>query len=245
MRAALLAWSFLSRVPIPTLEGVNEHDMARATRWYPTVGLGVGLFQLGALTVGSWAVNPLFGAVLCVAAGEWFTRGFHLDGLSDCFDGMLVNGDAERRLAVMKDPHVGGLGAAAICLWMLLRVAAVLAMVESGGVMWGLLCGPVIARALLAADITAFAPASPNGLYASLHGRVTRWDAGVAGLLGGIAVLGLAQWGVVTAGVVGLGALALPLWWHRGWVKRLGGINGDVLGASVQLRELWVWLCLG
>ena len=40
------------------------------------------------------------------------------------------------------------------------------------------------------------------------------------------------------------GVLLLPLVWHRMWTGKLGGINGDVVGAAVQIRELWVWVCL-
>lgn len=245
MRGFLLAWGFLSRVPVPEVPDVQPGDLARATRWYPLVGVAVGLVQIGALTAGSWLVNPLFGAVLCVAAGEWFTRGFHLDGLSDCFDGLLVNGDAARRLAVMKDPHVGGLGAAAVALWMLLRVAAVQGLVEGGAVVPGLLAGPVVARALLASDIRRFPAASPSGLYATLRGRVTRGDATLAALGAVFVAAGLAYGSPVRGALAIGGAALLPHLWHRPWVRRLGGINGDVLGASVQLRELWIQACLG
>jgi adenosylcobinamide-GDP ribazoletransferase len=180
-----------------------------------------------------------------VAAGEWFTRGFHLDGFSDCLDGLLVNGDAARRLQVMKDPHVGGLGAAGVALWMLLRVAAVYALVDSGWVVWGLLAGPVFARALLAADMALFPAASSSGLYATIRGAIRPPDAVIALvwlLLGASALI----YAVPIRGAVAvIGVLAMPLFWHRMWVQRLGGINGDVLGASVQLRELWVQACLG
>ncbi len=245
MRGFWLAWGMLSRVPVPMIPDVAPSDLARATRWYPMVGVAVGLIQIAALTVGSWLVHPAFGAVLSVAAGEWFTRGFHLDGFSDCLDGLLVHGDAARRLAVMKDPHVGGLGAAGVALWMMLRVAAVFALVDSGYVVWGLLAAPVFARALLAADMVLFPAASAHGLYATIRGAIGGLDAGIAGfwlVLGGAALLYGAP---LRGGLALVGVLALPLFWHRMWVQRIGGINGDVLGASVQLRELWVHACLG
>jgi len=245
VRGFWLAWGLLSRVPVPVVPNVVPADLARATRWYPLVGVAVGLVQIAALTMGSWLVHPGFGAVLCVAAGEWFTRGFHLDGFSDCLDGLLAHGDAARRLAVMKDPHVGGLGAAGVALWMMLRVAAVFALVDSGFAVWGLLAAPVFARALLATDMVLFAPASSQGLYATIRGAVRVWDAGLAVVwlvIGGVALV----YGAPLRGFLALaGVLALPLFWHRAWVHRIGGINGDVLGASVQLRELWVHACLG
>ena len=248
MRGFWLAWGFLSRVPVPEVPDVQPADMARATRWYGLVGVCVGLVQIAALTAGSWAVAPLFGAVLAVAAGEWFTRGFHLDGFADCLDGLLVNGDAARRLAAMKDPHVGGLGAAGVALLVLLRVAAVQGLVEHAMVVPGLLAGPVLARSVLALDIRRFAAASPSGLYATLKTAVTANDAAVAlfpALIAGgwLVVAAMSSPGRALLALAGV--LLLPLFWHRGWVTKLGGVNGDVVGASVQIRELWVWACLG
>jgi adenosylcobinamide-GDP ribazoletransferase len=245
MRGFWLAWGFLSRLPVPEVIDVQPADLARATRWYPLVGLAVGGVQIAALTLGSWAVNPLFGAVLAVAAGEWFTRGFHLDGFADCLDGLLVNGDAARRLAVMKDPHVGGLGAAGVALWVLLRVASILALVESGLVIPAMLAGPVLARGVLATDILTFPSASPTGLYATLRGSVTRWDAVVACFLAVPASAVICALSPVRGGLAVGGVVLLPFFWHRGWVKKIGGLNGDVVGAGVQIRELWVWACLG
>lgn len=244
MKSFWLALSFLTRLPAPASQHVEQADLARATRWYPLVGVVVGLVQVAAFVVGTWAVAPLFGAVLAVAAGEWFTRGLHLDGFADCLDGLLVNGDSARRLAVMKDPHVGGLGAAGVAIWVLLRVAAVQAAAENGAVVAALVGGSVISRSVIAADIVLFQAATPTGLYATLRGNVNRWDAGIAGMVGLLAVVALVWYSPVEGAVAAAGVLLLPLVWHRMWTGKLGGINGDVVGAAVQIRELWVWVCL-
>lgn len=243
MRSFWLAVSFLTRLPTPGVPDLSPGDLARATRWYPVVGLAVGGVEILVLTVGSWAAGPLFGAVLAVAAGEWFTRGLHLDGFADCLDGLLVNGDRERRLAVMKDPHVGGLGAAGVALWVLLRVAAVQVAVEHAAIVPALLGGAVLARSVLALDVLCFPAASPTGLYATLRGAVGRRDAAVALGFGLIAALGVCWGSPVRGGLAVAGVLAVPIFWHRAWVQKLGGVNGDVLGAAVQIRELWVWAC--
>ena len=40
----------------------------------------------------------------------FLTGGLHLDGLADCCDGLLASTAVERRLEIMKDPHVGAFG---------------------------------------------------------------------------------------------------------------------------------------
>lgn len=235
------AWSFLTRVPTPGAASVEPDEVARATRWYPVVGGAVGLVQLAALSAGTFAVSPAFGAILAVAAGEWFTRGLHLDGVADCLDGLLVNGDRDRCLSVMKDPHVGGLGAAGVAIWVLLRVAAVLAAAEHDLAAPALVGGAVLARSVIAWDVVAYPPASASGLYASLRGQIRPSDAGIAGFFGVMAAAWL-LWASPVRGAIALAAsVLLPLVWNRVWVKKLGGINGDVVGAAVQVRELCVW----
>ncbi len=250
MNGFLLAWSFLTRVPTPLVDPVTPADLGRATRWYPLVGLAVGGVQIAALTVGSWTVSPFFGAVLCVAAGEWFTRGLHLDGFADCLDGLLVNGGPDpvaaraRTLAVMKDPHVGGLGAAGVAIWVLLRVAAVQAAVAHAAVVPALLGGAVLSRALIATDVRQFPAASERGLYASLRGGVSTVDAAIAGAAGVLAAAWMVKADPARGALAVLLVVVVPAFWHRAWLKKLGGINGDVVGAAVQIRELLVWAFL-
>jgi len=235
VRAFAFGLAFLTRLPGPAgMPGGAE--LGASVRAYGVAGWVVGGVQLGALTLGSWAVHPLVGAVAAVAAGAWFTRGFHLDGLADCADGLLANGDRERRLAVMKDPHVGALAAVAVALWLMLKVALVAATVERSTALVALPLAAVLARAPLPLELAAGPSATPAGLHATLSAVVrpadVAWGVGLA-----LPVLWLAP----VAGSAGLVlALGLTWAWRRTWRRILGGFNGDVLGASVELREACV-----
>ena len=87
--------------------------------------------------------------------------------------------------------------------------------------------------------------ATPDtGLYAALKRELTRSDAGIAALLGA-ALLGpaLADPRLRTCTIAGaLAALLAGFAWTRAWRSRIGGSNGDVLGAAVELREAVVLL---
>lgn len=244
MRAVARALSFLTRLPGPT--GPTEPpDLARAAGWFPAAGAVVGAAALGALTVGSWGWTPLVGAVAAVAAEAWITRGLHLDGLADCFDGLLYPGDPARRLEVMHDPRIGGLGAVAMALWVAARVAMVAATVEAGTALAALWLAAVLARAPLAAELRLPAATPGRGLFGWLGPAVTRGDAWT-GLGVGLLLAGPALALHPVRAVVGLAAAALvTVGWHRLWRARIGGGNGDVLGAAVELRTMVFLTVLG
>lgn len=69
-------------------------------------------------------------------------------------------------------------------------------------------------------------------------------DAGIAGMVGLVAAAGVIWASPMGGGLAVAGVVLLPLFWHRAWVRKIGGVNGDVIGAAVQIRELWVWVCL-
>ena len=51
--------------------------------------------------------SPVLSSVALVTLLAWLTRGLHLDGLGDTFDGLGAGGDRERMLSVMDDSHTG------------------------------------------------------------------------------------------------------------------------------------------
>ncbi len=236
-----LALAFLTRLPVRVPDApVAEH--AAATRYYPLVGALIAALAVGGLFAGSWTVGNYAGCILAVAVVFAVTGGLHLDGLSDCLDGMAVNGNPVKRLAVMHDSRAGAVGAVGVALWVMLKVALVARCVEQGTVAQALWCAMVVARAPLAFELREGEPATPGkGLFAWLHPEVQRED-WVISMLFGLAFLvpAIAPLGDIALRC-GLGvalALVLTLVWHLGWYRRVGGLTGDVVGAAVEIREV-------
>lgn len=229
--------AFLTRWPAPR-RAPGPAEMARATRVFPLAGALVGAGTLGAVTVGSWGWTPAVGAVAAVAAEAWLTRGLHLDGLADCFDGLLVPGERERRLEVMHDPRVGALAAAGLALWLLARVSLVAACASAGTLVPALWSAAVLARLPLAAELRLPAATPGRGLAAGLGALVTRADAGWSMAVGVALLVPAALARPAALGVAVVGAALAGAGWHRLWRARIGGVNGDVLGGAVELRTL-------
>jgi len=120
----LVAVQFLTRIPMPALKDFQPDWTARAARYFPLVGAGVGLVSAGVLGLASlvWA-GPL-PALLAVAAGVLVTGAFHEDGLADAFDGLGGGRTRERRLEIMKDSRIGAFGVLGLGLSLAIKIAA-------------------------------------------------------------------------------------------------------------------------
>src|SRR5215216_473456 len=130
MRSLRVAFGLMTTLPfIPSPQGKlpddwSAGDSGRASIWYPFVGLVIGALTWLAWKGTIFAFPPLIGGVLTLMVWAALTGGLHLDGLADCCDGLLASTTVERRLEIMKDPHVGAFGVIGLILVLLLKASA-------------------------------------------------------------------------------------------------------------------------
>jgi adenosylcobinamide-GDP ribazoletransferase len=169
-----------------------------------------------------------------VLAGAVLTGGLHLDGLADTCDGLFLGGDAERRLAVMRDPHVGSHGIVALILTLIGKFAALAALSEPRRSL-ALFGAWTVSRALILVAAGWADYARPEGTGRIVVQATTRHEAVAATAF----VLLIASFSASARGLVAALA-ALFLTAGLTWIarRRLGGITGDILGASVELGEM-------
>ncbi|MBI1384063.1 MAG: adenosylcobinamide-GDP ribazoletransferase [Rhizobiales bacterium] len=237
LRGLLVALQFLTRLPVPAIPDVKADDLTRSAAYYPLVGFIIGLVVAGA-ALGGALVEPWLGALAGLLAWVWVTGGLHLDGLADVSDALgAAHGGPERFTEVLRDPRIGSFGAQAIALQIagkLVLLAVLLTHLPGQGVAGWLLAGlalalvPAWARfGTLVWSLTV--PPYREGLGARFSkGIDRRWTLG-----SGIG-LGLVS---AVADPVLLAALAIILLHAVYWRRRLGGITGDCLGASVEVTE--------
>jgi len=223
---------YLTIVPFPGSS--RGHDqLGRAAPWFPVVGLGIG----AALVVGEWVTVRLFGpllaALVIVTMWKLASGGLHLDGLADCFDG-LMGRDAEHRLIIMRDSRIGAFGAIGLILFLMLEIAAV-AELPSPQRAATLAVAPAVARAMPLVLSRWFGSARAEGQGATFRAALGPVAAPL-GLAMAVVVAGVALgWmGVVGVALAALVAVALGTFMSR----RIGGVTGDVHGAAVELSEL-------
>jgi adenosylcobinamide-GDP ribazoletransferase len=213
-------------------------ETEKAIPWLPVVGALIGAAVAGVYVLLRDAVTPLAAAAVALGAGGLVTGGFHEDGLADTADAFGADVDRERRLEILKDPHHGTFGVLAIAFSVLVRVAAVAALGRWAAVA-ALPAAHAMSRAAPAMLMWLLPPATPTGLGATYSKPVRSRAAAIAALAGIAVAAGLTGSWVVPA--VGIGAIvAVAMSWLA--LRKIGGITGDVLGATQQLVEIGVLL---
>jgi adenosylcobinamide-GDP ribazoletransferase len=234
MTYLVLAVRFLTIVPVPGREAEEAGALGRAAWWFPVVGLGLGACLVAADRLLSFVFPSLLEAILIVAVWKILTGGLHLDGLADAIDG-IAGRDAERRIAIMKDPHLGVLGAVALGLCLLISVGALDA-VPAPRRSAVLLLAPAIGRLAPVLIGPLFPAATPGqGLGADFLEGLSPWATPVQ--VGGLWILAATLFGSWSGLLLSL-ALVPVLLWAVFMVSRLGGLTGDALGASVEIGEM-------
>lgn len=238
--AVRLAVGTLTGFPVAAPRTVDRRRAGLAMCLSPLVALGLMVLPGAAVAVGLTVGIPTAAlGVACVILFALQSRALHLDGLADTADGLTCTGDRARAWEVMRRGDTGPAGAAALVLTLLLQavclgwllgsrtgiVLAALAVVLSRvGMVWACTAGMPAARA--------------DGLGRAVAESVgrTRASAVTAAVLaagaGALVLAGSAWWYAL---VVGAGAGASAAMLLARCRRRLGGVTGDVLGATVEL----------
>ena len=224
----------------------REGREPRGVGFYPWVGWILGGAAGGALlALTRLAGHPprtaaALGGALVVAGWALLTRFLHWDGLADSADGVLGGSTPERRLEIMRDSRIGSFGAAAVVMVALVQVSAAGALVARG-LWWVLVAAPVIGRAAASAAAWTLPAARREGLGLSVVRRPGTYDL-VVWAIGTASVAALFFAGapvrpLATTCMAGLAAAVLV---PSALARPVGGVTGDVLGASVLLVEIVV-----
>ncbi len=228
-RGGLAAVGFLTRVPVHLR--LDARDVARGVPFFPVVGAAVGFVAGGVAVLLYPHVPALAAAGVALGVELVLTGGMHADALADTADAAGAP-TRERALAIMRDPRIGSFGAAALVVDLLVRAAAIAALLEADSALMALVAAGALSRAAalpLAAGLPyARAESGPGSV---LSGR-TSWAAATAGIAAGVALsLAAGVDGMVAAGAAGLVAACMAAVFLR-W---LGGVTGDSLGATTEL----------
>lgn len=232
------AAQFLTRLPVPR-SGYREDDLAKSAAFFPVIGLllacGGLLLQFVLVPHVTFSVFVLLLIVYLVMV----TGGLHEDALGDAADGFGGGWDKEQTLAIMRDSRIGSYGAIAIALSLLSRFV-LLSQLPVEGFAAYFVAGQVLSRWTVIPLSSLLPSARATSGQGNLVAGKVSWRSVVAGTVlafGTAAVLLKVRvlWVVLSAVVV----CAVSGLYYQ---KRLGGVTGDCLGATIQLAEIGVYL---
>ena len=240
LRNLRIAFGLMTTLPFRLPEDWSAGDSGRAAVWYPFVGLIIGSLTWLAWRGTTFLFPPLVVGITTLVIWVALTGGLHLDGLADCCDGLFASASVERRLEIMKDPHIGAFGAIGLILILLLKAAALTSLASLPAVSsLGILLAASLARwCVLPVSLVPLARPAGSGMGADFVAGFQRsflvWGAIVPILIA--IFLGIA--GAVSI-LSGLSATALIVWLAK---SRIGGITGDVFGMIVEIVETAILL---
>ena len=231
MNSFWTALQFLTIFPWPRGVITAPEEIGRSAVFFPLVGFCLGL----GLVFFDWFLSlflaPDLLGVALVALMILLTRGLHLDGLGDTFDGLGAKGGRDGALRAMADSRVGIFGLLAVVVVLSFKFQALKVLGEHRAP--ALLLAPVLGRwAML---ILAYGSSSAReGLGRILVDHVNRkilfWA--TAFTLISVSLL-KARPGLWIALCVTL----LTLLFRRYLQRRLGGVTGDTFGAVGEINE--------
>lgn len=238
------AIGFLTILPVSS--NMGDAGLSSARMWFPVVGLILGAALAGIdlmLSLGypllsdePPAIPPLLTASILIVALVALTRALHLDGLMDCCDALLGGFDRPRRMEILADPHVGAFAVAGVVCILLVKLSAIMALTTDTR-LWVLLVFPCLSRwaVLLTMELFPYVRRDGIGLpFLERSDSLQRVFALAAMVLFALVLAGVA--GLVLMSVAGAVAWGVGVWASR----LLGGVTGDVYGATIELAEVSV-----
>lgn len=229
--------TFSTILPINVFTSIEY--MTRMIWCWPLIHLFIGLLAaaFGFICGEFLHLNNFLIAALVYAFLMLITGYNHLDGVMDMADGVMVHGNPEKKISVVKDSSVGAGGIATLFIVASLTIAGLYNILDYKFIAGIIICEMVAKNSLLTTALTSkpltpgigsYFITSTNSLNYALSTVIV---AVIAFLLGGI------------AGLIGLlGAIIAGFLISRIAKRNFGVANGDVLGMSNEVGRLMALL---
>ncbi len=233
MKRLILLTQFLTRIPINVNLDVDIEDFTKGIVYFPLVGSIIGCFLAGLYLVLSKLGLELFTIATLLVVGEIFiTGGLHLDGLSDTFDGVYSNRDRERILEIMKDSRIGANGVLSLIVLILLKISLYISIPKSY-IIYVIFLMPIFSRAMV--PIICYKAKYPRkeGMGNMFIGRVE-----MKSIIIDLLILTLFSLVFIKSIFIIPALICFTLLYRAHISKIIGGITGDIIGASIEINEI-------
>lgn len=232
------AVAFMTRLPVPRATRGLPDELSSAAVSFPIVGL---LIAAGAILLNHVLSRFVPHEVMVVIVLVYLvviTGGLHEDALADAADGFGGGWGKEQILNIMRDSRVGSFGALATTLALLVRFLF-LANIPPQNLDRYLVAGQVTCR-WTALPLAFFLPPAreQGGQGARVAGKISIFSL-LTGTLMTLVILAVSLG--VRALWAGLAAVVVTAVSGAYYLRRIGGVTGDCLGATNQLTEVVIY----
>ena len=238
LNSVRMAFSMFSVIPSGRLEWTKD-NMRYMLCALPLVGAVIGAvsFLIGGLCRAK-GLDPLLTGALMTAAPAILSGGIHLDGFCDTADALASHADPEKMREIMKDSRAGAFAIIALCVYMMLYLAACTALADLRLI---LIC-PVLARSIGALGSTLFQGTGKEGLLTGFRENASAKTFLILLVWIGLCLFSLALIHPLYMAVSAAGAWICLLLVKHTADKKFHGMSGDLAGYLIALTELFVLL---
>ncbi len=241
----IIAIAMYSKIPMPKTAW-NPKNMKYTLCFFPVIGVVIGalLYAWGRVCM-EFGYGQMCFAFVGTVLPVIVTGGIHLDGFMDTADALHSYEKREKKLAILKDPHVGAFAVIALAGYFFLYAAGLTQIWKTDHLLL-LAISFVISRDLSGLSLVWFQGAKKDGLLytfsSAAHKQTVRV---VLVLIMGGCFICLILISPVIGAVMALASMWVWTYYYYMSKKQFGGITGDVAGYFLSLCELANVLLIG
>ncbi|RLQ96215.1 adenosylcobinamide-GDP ribazoletransferase [Falsibacillus albus] len=244
----LLNLQFFTIVPVTKSIEMNPLNVNGAVRTFPILGAFQGfIFIMAAWLLHATPFSDLACSFFLMVFMIAFTGGIHLDGWIDASDAYFSYQTKEKRLEVMKDPRTGAFGVLSIILLLAAKFLFVFEIMQRFTIntYWFLFLIPIFSKSIMGWMLHQLTPAKDEGLayffkkdldnHLPMHYTVYLILIAASCFIINFSIFRQFVLLLITAVMfIAFASMKINKWF--------GGMTGDILGASVEGGELFLWM---
>lgn len=247
LESCVVAFSMYSSIPMPRINWTKE-NMKYAMCFFPLVGVVEAiLFFVWTYVARSFEIQLNFYAVVSIVIPIIVTGGIHMDGFCDVVDALSSHQEREKKLQILKDPHMGAfsvIGCVAYYfvsygIWSEIgsRITEGLNPIPIIGL------GFILSRCFSGLSVVMFPCAKNSGLAATFSNGADKRKVRAIMFLEIILCMAIMSWynWQFAIGCFGV-SVAVFLYYYAMSRKHFGGITGDLAGWFLQIDQMSILL---
>ena len=122
-KSIAVAFSIYSKIPMPPFKWDSD-DMKYHMIFFPFVGIVIGFIEaLWFYIAKSIGMGNIATTMIAIVLVIFITGGLHIDGFMDTMDALNSYGDRNKKLEILKDPHIGAFSVISLAGYILLYIA--------------------------------------------------------------------------------------------------------------------------
>lgn len=239
VQAFIIAFAMYSKIPMPKVDWTKE-NMKYAICFFPLVGAVIGSVYFAVFYLCGWFhTGRILKTMVLVILPVLITGGIHVDGFIDTIDARSSYAERERKLEILKDPHVGAFAVIGCIGYFLLVIGFTSEITKE--IVLIVAMGFIFSRALSGLSIVSFRGAKKDGLLAAFSNKASKRIVQIVMTIYLIAVIaGMFIVNPIVGSFCILTGFGCYFYYKHMAYQEFGGTTGDLAGYFLQICELFI-----